>query len=214
MKHIMSFLENSIVIAWIAPIVITLVITIIIKKISLINDGKVISMANQDCINTILLSAKKNLEIDIDIEFIHSVRSALALELGIPERKLYSDSVLRNVLVNHLAKDTSISSDDRLYLINETLLVFNNEISGKSENGKTITVSKRHRKYLLVIIIISFSVSMIIYISNPAKASDPNSIQAFFLGCMQPIRTLGIMGIAWTSLGLEIIKKEQKFNKR
>ena len=77
MKYIMSFLENSIVIAWIAPIVTTLVTTIIIKKISLINDGKVISMANQDCINTILLSAKKNLE--IDIEFIHSVRSALAL---------------------------------------------------------------------------------------------------------------------------------------
>lgn len=212
MKYIMPFLENSIVIAWIAPIVTTLVTTIIIKKISLINDSKVISTANQDCINTILLSAKKNLE--IDIEFIHSVRSALALELGVPERKLYSDSVLRDVLVNHLAKDTSISSNDRLYLINKTLLVFNNEISGKSENGKAITVSKKHRKYLLVIIIISFAVSIIIYVSNPAKASDPNSIQAFFLGCMQPMTTLGIMGIALTSLGLEItIKKEQKFKK-
>ena len=49
-----------------------------------------------------------------------------------------------------------------------------------------------------------------------SKASDPNSIQAFFLGCMQPMTMhWGSLGHRLNqSLGLEItIKKEQKFKK-
>ena len=40
----------------------------------------------------------------IDEGFVHGVRNALALEVGVPESKLYSDGMLRDVLVNNLAK--------------------------------------------------------------------------------------------------------------
>ena len=106
MKYIMVFLKNSIVIGWIAPVVTTLIATIIIKKITIINSSKVINKANQDYVNTILVFIKKKMKIDEG--FVHGVRNALALEVGVPESKLYSDGMLRDVLVNNLARDTSM----------------------------------------------------------------------------------------------------------
>lgn len=75
MKYIMVFLKNSIVIGWIAPVVTTLIATIIIKKITIINSSKVINKANQDYVNTILVFIKKKMKIDEG--FVHGVRNAL-----------------------------------------------------------------------------------------------------------------------------------------
>ncbi|MFR7526678.1 MAG: hypothetical protein ACLUUW_03305 [Blautia wexlerae] len=114
MKYIMVFLKNSIVIGWIAPVVTTLIATIIIKKITIINSSKVINKANQDYVNTILVFIKKKMKIDEG--FVHGVRNALALEVGVPESKLYSDGMLRDVLVNNLARDTSMLEKTDLIL--------------------------------------------------------------------------------------------------
>ena len=139
MKYIMVFLKNSIVIGWIAPVVTTIIATIIIKKITIINSSKVINKANQDYVNTILVFIKKKMKIDEG--FVHGVRNALALEVGVPESKLYSDGMLRDVLVNNLARDTSMLEKDRLDLIRDTIKVFDNEILNTSEREKQITIN-------------------------------------------------------------------------
>lgn len=208
MKYIMVFLKNSIVIGWIAPVVTTLIATIIIKKITIINSSKVINKANQDYVNTILVFIKKKMKIDEG--FVHGVRNALALEVGVPESKLYSDGILRDVLVNNLARDTSMLEKDRLDLIRDTIKVFDNEILNTSEREKQITINKKHRIWLLVVTIASFIVSIIIYATNPDKASDTNSIQAFFIGSTQAISMIGLAGVTWTSFGLEVTIKKEK----
>ena len=143
---------------------------------------------------TILVFIKKKMKIDEG--FVHGVRNALALEVGVPESKLYSDGMLRDVLVNNLARDTSMLEKDRLDLIRDTIKVFDNEILNTSEREKQITINKKHRIWLLVVTIASFIVSIIIYATNPDKASDTNSIQAFFIGSTQAISMIGLAGVA------------------
>ena len=133
-----------------------------------------------------------------------------ALEVGVPESKLYSDGMLRDVLVNNLARDTSMLEKDRLDLIRDTIKVFDNEILNTSEREKQITINKKHRIWLLVVTIASFIVSIIIYATNPDKASDTNSIQAFFIGSTQAISMIGLAGVTWTSFGLEVTIKKEK----
>ena len=48
---------------------------------------------------------------------------------------------------------------------------------------------------MLVVTIASFIVSIIIYATNPDKASDTNSIQAFFIGSTQAISMIGLAGV-------------------
>lgn len=99
---------------------------------------------------------------------------------------------------------------DRLDLIRDTIKVFDNEILNTSEREKQITINKKHRIWLLVVTIASFIVSIIIYATNPDKASDTNSIQAFFIGSTQAISMIGLAGVTWTSFGLEVTIKKEK----
>ena len=98
---------------------------------------------------------------------------------------------------------------NRLDLIRDTIKVFDNEILNTSEE-KQITINKKHRIWLLVVTIASFIVSIIIYATNPDKASDTNSIRGIFIGSTQAISMIGLAGVTWTSFGLEVTIKKEK----
>lgn len=208
MEYIINFFKNPIVLDWIAPIVTTLISTIILKKFTIINISQIVNKANQEYIDTILTYVEK--KEDINQEFVHGIRKALAIELGVPEGKMYSDQVLKDILIYKITKNTDIAEKSKIELINGISNEFNENILNRSEVKKQITINKSNKKYFGLATILGFLICIIIYASNPEEASNPNSVQAFFLGSVQGMAMLGLAGFTWTSFGLEItIKKEE-----
>lgn len=184
-----DFFENTLVISWIAPIitgVIVVVLTSIIGRILTIwwkgrafvrkRDG-----ANEKYVNNILPYMIQELEINSQI--LYSIKSAIASEYQIAEKYLYSNEEIKNYIVLSISNTRFITEINKLKLINSVISFF--DLIGEEKNIIEVDKDNKKRgiekKYPLLSLISSLVFLAVIYIANPDKVDDPNSMVQILL---------------------------------
>ena len=189
-----DFFKNTLVISWIAPIitgVIVVILTSIIGRILTIwwkgrafvrkRDG-----ANEKYINNILPYMIQELE--INSQLLYSIKSAIATEYQIAEKYFYTNEEIRNHIVLSISNTRFITETNKLNLINSVISFFNliGEEKISIEADKDNRKNGIEKKYPVFSLVGSLIFLAVIYIANPDKVDDPNSMVQIllFIGIM------------------------------
>lgn len=196
MENIISFLSNNIVIAWIAPVVTSIIATIVIKLFSIRKKNKEIKNANQryaDAIRPYIIQG-----ITINEEMIHGIRNAISVEMSIPEKYLYSDDVLRNILMYDITTTRFMTEEGKNLLIQKIIEMFEFKDNNKTSKENEATSKKIKKKQIVFGIfsgILGLIAAVIVYCIDPEKANDPNSIALFVVLAGALVSLCGISAV-------------------
>ena len=102
MEYIIHFLENNIVVNWIAPIATTLVATALIRIFTIGKKQKKINYANKKYVDAI--SPYMIQKLKLKIEILYSIRNAISIETGVSKKDLYSTMFRQHNLSRKLRK--------------------------------------------------------------------------------------------------------------
>lgn len=198
-----EFFENTIIATWVAPIitgVIVVILTTIVGKIVSIwwknrTFIRKVESANEKYINNILPYMIQKMEIDINI--LLSIKSAIAKEYQVAEKYLYTNEQIRDQIILSISDTRFMTEIHKLELIQNVLEVFNNignaiECAEDEINIKRRKISK---KYPLIALIVAMIFTLIVYAINPEEFNNPNSLA----------QALGIIGILTSLLNATML---------
>lgn len=140
---IKEFLNNPIVINWVAPIITGLIViavpSIVIRIFRVRKDTKKVDYVNQRYLNTVRPYIIQ--KINIDLRMIIDIRDSIIKESFIKEKYVYTPVQLKNKLLLDITEDKYISENDKKELLDFVYDVFGDleikqETMDKSDNKK------------------------------------------------------------------------------
>lgn len=143
MNLFMNFLENQTVQAWIAPIIITIIITLGGYAINVFRRKR----QAEKSINTYSAAEDKLLEslmpffiqeINLDKSLILDVRKAIVREYGLDEDKFITIDEIRNTVVLNILKTSFIKEEDKKRLVEGVYNTFNSFKLNVEEEGSNV----------------------------------------------------------------------------
>ena len=177
-----EFLENTVVVTWIAPIITGIVVIIITTLF-----GKIISIwwknrafirkvesANEKYINNVLPYMIQ--EIEVDAKMLYSIKKAITIEYNVAEKYLYTNEQICNLIILNISNTRFLTEINKARLINNVLEIFGrigNSIIREEEKETKVKISKR---YPLATFVIGIVFSLVVYCISPEKIDDPNSL--------------------------------------
>ena len=202
MEYIKAFLTNNIVIAWIAPIFTAIIATIIIKVFSIRKKNKEIKAANQkyaDAIRPYVIQ-----KIEINEQIIHGIRNAISMEFSVPEKYIYTDGDLRDMLMYDITATRFMTEQGKVELIQNIVNMFKFE-EEKTESYYTVKkINKKGIFFACFIGILGLVVTVALYLSDPEEAQNPHSIIPFIMILSTLISLFSLVGATWHILDIEI----------
>ena len=174
---------NHIITTWIAPVVTGVIVVVVTTGM-----GKIIAIwlknktflknrdrANEKYIDNILPYMIQ--KIDINADFVTSVKNAISIQFNLQEKYLYTNEQLKNQIILSISDSKFITELQKFELTQHVQRTFENigndiekvEITKKEEK----TISK---KYPIIMLVISLCFTLIVYAICPEKADNPNSV--------------------------------------
>lgn len=204
MEYIKAFLTNNIVIAWIAPIVTAVIATVIIKAFSVRKKNKEIKEANQryaDLIRPYVIQ-----KIKIDEVIIHGIRNAISVEMSVPEKYMYSDSLLMNMLIYDITTTRFLTEQGKNELIQNIVTMFMFKENATLSYGGTERKNINKKGIILAVLIGIFglAITIMLYYLEPEEAKNPNSIIQFIMLISMLISLFSLVGATWSVLDIKI----------
>ena len=199
MEYIMHFLENNIVINWLAPVVTTVLATIILRILSIGKKRKKINEANKKYIDAIRPYVIKKHKIGGDI--LISLRSAVSIETGIAEKDLYSVEMLKDVLIYNISTTQFMEEQEKISTVEHIIENFSGINTEQLNDAKKRVLRKRRLSIVMISGIVFFLGSMGMYFANPERAEDPNSIYAGLIIILFVFAILCFMSFVWAVVG-------------
>ncbi len=143
MNLFMNFLENQTVQAWIAPIIVTIIITLGGYAINVFRRKR----QAEKSINTYSAAEDKLLEslmpffiqeINLDKRLILDVRKAIVREYGLDEDKFITIDEIRNIVVLNILKTSFIKEEDKKRLAEGVYNIFDSFKLNVEEEGANV----------------------------------------------------------------------------
>lgn len=204
MEYIKAFLTNNIVIAWIAPIFTAIIATIIIKVFSIRKKNKEIKAANQkyaDAIRPYVIQ-----KIEINEQIIHGIRNAISMEFSVPEKYIYTDGDLRDMLMYDITTTRFMTEQGKAELIQNIVNMFKFE-EEKTESYYTVKkINKKGIFFACFVGILGLVVTVALYLADPEEAKNPNSIIQFIMFLSTLISLFSLVGATWHILDILAIE--------
>ena len=204
---------NTIITTWIAPVVTGVIVVVITTGI-----GKIISIwwknrtflknrdrANEKYIDNILPYMIQ--KIDVDADFVISVKNAISIQFNLLEKYLYTNEQLKNQIILSISDSKFMTELHKSELIQHVQSTFKN-IGNDIEKVEVVRKEERRisKKYPMIMLVISVCFTLIVYVICPEKVDDPNSI-AQLLALFGVIFSLGSATTLWMMLLSESINK-------
>lgn len=199
MEYIKHFLENNIVINWLAPVVTTVLATIILRILSIGKKRKKINEANKKYIDAIRPYVIKKQKIGDDI--LNSLRSAVSIETGIAEKDLYSVEMLKDVLIYIVSTTQFMEEQEKIGTVEYIIENFSGVNTKQLNDAKKRMLRKRRLCIVMISGIVFFLGSMGMYFANPERAEDPNSIYAGLIIVLFVFAIACFMSFVWAIVG-------------
>lgn len=205
--------SNTIITTWIAPVVTGVIVVVITTGI-----GKIVSIwwknrtflknrdrANEKYIDNVLPYMIQRISVDVD--FVISVKKAISVQFNLQEKHLYTNEQLKNQIILSISDSKFMPELQKSELIQHVQSTFKN-IGNDAEKVEDLRKEERKisKKYPMIMLIISVCFTMIVYMVNPEKVDDPNSI-AQLLAVMGIIFSLGSASSLWMILLSESTNK-------
>lgn len=147
MDFIMKFLENQIVQAWIAPIIIAIImglggygINIFRKKRKAEKSIDTYSAAEEKLIDIIRPFFIQ--ELDLDSNVIEAARKGIVQEFRLDDDLFIGMEKIRNILILDILRTRFIKEEDKKRLIDKTYLIFNEEKLELNTNSNYINTKE------------------------------------------------------------------------
>ena len=159
------FLENQIIVDWIAPIITGLILlalpTLITNNIRNKNLIKNINLVNNKIIDTIRPFIIQR--IDINSSYISNIRRAIIKDNNIKEQYIYDEIEIKNKIIFDISETRFLKEKDKYDLIEFTNKIFH-DFNEKQLKQKKIQEKKSQERVKLVKIIFSFITIIILFI--------------------------------------------------
>ncbi|MBO6145656.1 MAG: hypothetical protein J6O62_02485 [Bacilli bacterium] len=140
MQSIIKLLTNNVISIWVAPIITTVIGSIIygIIKFQSKRDSKLIKEANDRYLNCIRQYIIQGIKIKHSV--IRDIRSVIIKESGLKEKFIYDEVSLRDKLISDISEDKYINEKEKVKLINLTYDSFKSydKVIIKEESSNTI----------------------------------------------------------------------------
>lgn len=167
MEAILNFLNNTIIINWIAPIVSTIVAAIIVKLFLERQKSKTLISINNIANKKLIDSIRPFLiqEIEIDSNIIEDIRKAIMREYNLESNMLYSTSQLKQQIVLDVAETRYLTEDKKYELINFIYKMFYiEEVESITalEEGDILTIKKEKARLYVNSIGLAISLATLI----------------------------------------------------
>lgn len=197
---ILPFLENEIVVNWIAPIVTSLIVlaipVIISKMLRSYNNVKKINETNKKIINTIRPFIIQ--QIDINLQSIVNIRDAIIKESQLKDKEVYSIEDIQNKLLLDIAETRYLKEQEKQNLMNFTYKVFSSNVKLKKSIAENVKIKNRMKKKKIFIIelvtVLIASITGILIESNDINYQE----NPLFIICIAII--IGIFAIEYLQL--------------
>lgn len=173
----MPFLENEIVVNWVAPIftdLVSFVLPIIVVGIVRgFKKVKSVKEANEKIINAIRPFIIQ--QINIEIQTVEKIRTAILKEAQLKEKDVYSLEEIQNKLILDISETRYLKEQEKQNLIDFTYKVFSGNIKSKKSKDSKNENSKKIVNFLieLLAILVLSIIGVIIknnddnYLDNP-----------------------------------------------
>ena len=205
---IKPFLENQIIINWVAPIVTGLLVlaipSIIIKIFQTKKDEKKIKTANQrflDAVRPYIIQ-----EIEISALTISNIRNVVVKESGLKDKFIYSELDLRNKLIMDITESKYIDENNKEKLVKFATKVFepfDNNSSVVKEEVKEHKFSFLFKNGILIMTIIVFILSSLFILIGTIYGHkvglDPNDNYSIILPLITGILSIVSVSISFIS---------------
>ena len=204
---------NTIITTWIAPIVTGVIVVVVTTGI-----GKIVSIwwknrtflknrdrGNEKYIDNILPYMIQ--KIDVDVDFIISVKNAISIQFNLQEKYLYTNEQLKNQIILSISDSKFMTELHKSELIQHVQSTFKS-IGNDIEKVEVLKKEERRtsKKYPMMMLIISVCFTLIVYAICPEKVDDPNSI-AQVLALFGALFSLGSATTLWMMLLSESTNK-------
>ena len=193
---------NTIITTWIAPIVTGVIVVVVTTGI-----GKIVSIWWKN--RTFLKNRDRGNEkyIDVDVDFIISVKNAISIQFNLQEKYLYTNEQLKNQIILSISDSKFMTELHKSELIQHVQSTFKN-IGNDIEKVEVLKKEERRtsKKYPMMMLIISVCFTLIVYAICPEKVDDPNSI-AQVLALFGALFSLGSATTLWMMLLSESTNK-------
>lgn len=199
MEYIIHFLENKIVVNWIAPIATTLVATALIRIFTIGKKQKKINYANKKYVDAI--SPYMIQKLKLKIEILYSIKNAISIETGVSKKDLYSTKTLKDVLIYNVLTTQFITEAEKTEIAQHIISFFSEIDINKSKELQRNKNRKRKIIILMTVGIILLTVGMIMYFINPEKSQDLNSFYAGIVSGLLSMATLCLVSVVWIVTG-------------
>lgn len=204
---------NTFITTWVAPVVTGVIVVVITTGI-----GKIVSIwwknrtfvrnrdrANEKYIDNILPYMIQ--KIDVNADFVASVKNALSMQFNLQAKHLYSNEQLKNQIILSISDSKFMTELQKSDLIQYVQSTFKNigqdiekvEVSRKEER-------RANKKYPILMLVISVCCTLIVYAIYPEKVDDPNSF-AHSLAILGGLFSLGSAATLWMMLLSESTNK-------
>lgn len=177
---------NTIITTWIAPIVTGVIVVVVTTGI-----GKIVSIwwknrtflknrdrGNEKYIDNILPYMIQ--KIDVDVDFIISVKNAISIQFNLQEKYLYTNEQLKNQIILSISDSKFMTELHKSELIQHVQSTFKN-IGNDIEKVEVLKKEERRtsKKYPMMMLIISVCFTLIVYAICPEKVvALPNENRA------------------------------------
>ncbi len=177
---ILPFLENEIVVNWIAPIITSLIVlaipVIISKMVRNYNNVKNVNETNKKIISAIRPFIIQ--QIDINLQSIVNIREAILKESKLKDREIYSIEDIQNKLLLDIAETRYLKEQEKQNLMNFTYKVFSSNVKLKESIDENVKIkNKMKRKKILTIelvtLLIAGTIGMIIENNDTNYKENP-----------------------------------------
>lgn len=199
MEYIMHFLENNIVVNWLAPVVTTLVATVLIRIFTIEKKQKKINYANGKYVDAIKPYMVQKFELNIEI--LYSIKNAISIETGVSKKDLYSTKTLKDILIYNVSTTQFITDAEKVEIIQHIINLF---LEIEVSKTKEIERSKNKNKKIIILMIfgiVLLTVGMTLYFINPEKSQDLNSFYAGFVNGLISVAMVCLVSVVWIVTG-------------
>ncbi len=146
-------------------------------------------------------------KIDVDVDFVTSVKNAISIQFNLQEKYLYTNEQLKNQIILSISDSKFMTELHKSELIQHVQSTFKN-IGNDIEKVEILKKEERRtsKKYPMMMLIISVCFTLIVYAICPEKVDDPNSI-AQVLALFGALFSLGSAATLWMMLLSESTNK-------
>ena len=199
MEYIIHFLENNIVVNWLAPVVTTLIATILIRVFTIGKKQKKISYANGKYVDVVRPYMIQKFKLSMEI--LYSIKNAISIETGVSEKDMYSINMLKNILIYNVSATQFITDTEKIEIAEHIINVFSEADTNESKELERNKNRKRKTIKLMIVGIVFLTAGMTLYFINPDKAQDPNSFYAGFVIGLLSVAMICLVSVAWIVTG-------------